>query len=219
MSWIAMSRISAAVSALVSILDKTVIYRYVRSPLTLPLLIGILQTGFGLAVLIIVRVPSDATWGATGAALLSGMLYGINGQLVLRVLYTQEVSRTVPVTQAAPIFVAILALIFLSESISAVQWLAIIGIVMGSALLTVRTEGGVSGIFLHRSFYPLMLAAFSPGQHTSLENQRSMSFRSCLPTDCACSRWEVFFSFSTSVTRRWPTCGAISHNVAQPCCL
>ena len=163
MSWIAMSRISAAVSALVSILDKTVIYRYVRSPLTLPLLIGILQTGFGLAVLIIVRVPSDATWGATGAALLSGMLYGINGQLVLRVLYTQEVSRTVPVTQAAPIFVAILALIFLSESISAVQWLAIIGIVMGSALLTVRTEGGVGGIFLHRSFYPLMLAAFFTG--------------------------------------------------------
>ena len=88
-----MSRISAAVSALVSILDKTVIYRYVRSPLTLPLLIGILQTGFGLAVLIIVRVPSDATWGATGAALLSGMLYGINGQLVLRSpLYAESVS-------------------------------------------------------------------------------------------------------------------------------
>ena len=46
----------------------------------------------------------------------------------------------------------------------AVQWLANIGIVMGSALLTVRhTEGGVGGIFLHRSFYPLMLAAFFTG--------------------------------------------------------
>ena len=163
MSWIAISLMSAAVSGLVSIFDKTVIYRYTRTPETLPLLISLFAMASGLVVLVIVRIPADAKWDAIGAAVLSGVLFGLNGQLMLRVLYTREVSRTVPVTQSAPIFAAVLALIFLHESISAVQWTAIIGIVIGSALISMRFKGSVAGTFLHRSFYPLMLAAFFTG--------------------------------------------------------
>ena len=160
MSWIVIALISAAVTALVSISDKTVIYRYARSPLTLPLLIGMAQTTVGLVVLAAVRIPSGATWEASGSAIASGALFGLSGVLGQRVLFTQEVSRTIPVVQSAPIFAALLALVVLDESISALQWLGIIATVMGSALLSLRITAGIGSIFLHRSFYLLMLSAF-----------------------------------------------------------
>lgn len=160
MSWVVITLISAAVIALVSISDKTVIYRYARSPLTLPLLIGMAQTTVGIVVLAAVRVPPGATLEASGSAVLSGALFGLSGVLGQRVLFTQEVSRTIPVVQSAPIFAALLALVVLDESISALQWLGIIATVLGSALLSLRITAGVGSIFLHRSFYLLMLSAF-----------------------------------------------------------
>ena len=162
-SWVVIALLSASVSALVSIFDKTVLYRYARSPLTLPLLIGIAQTSVGLVLLAAVRVPSEATWVAVGWSIASGALFGLSGQLLMRVLYTQEVSRTIPVTQTAPIFAALIALAFLDESVSALQWLAIIATVVGAASISLRIDRELSTIFLHRSFYLLMLSALIAG--------------------------------------------------------
>ena len=159
MFWIAVALLSAGVGALVSIFDKTIIYRYARSPLTLPLLIGLAQTSVGAVVLAAVRVPDEATWMAVGWALFSGALFGLSGQLLMRVLFLQEVSRTIPVIQSSPIFAGLIALTFLGESISAVQWVGMIATVTGAALLSLRTEGGGGTLFLNRSFYLLMLGA------------------------------------------------------------
>ena len=163
MVWIGIALISAAITALVSISDKTVIYRYARTPLTLPLMIGLAQTTVGLVVLAVVRIPPGVTLEACALAALSGVLFGFGGVLGLRVLFTQEVSRTIPVMQSAPIFAALLALSVLDESISPLQWLGIVATVIGSATLSLRTTVGLKGIFLHRSFYLLMPAAFMIG--------------------------------------------------------
>ncbi len=159
MSWITIALLSASVSALVSIFDKTVIYRYARSPLTLPLLIGIAQTSVGLMVLAAAGMPDEATVRLVAWALLSGVLFGLSGQILMRVLYFQEVSRTIPVTQTAPIFAALFALTFLGESISALQWTGIVATVVGAALLSLRMEDGHETIVLHRSFYFLIFGA------------------------------------------------------------
>jgi uncharacterized membrane protein len=158
-SWAVIALVSAAVTALVSIFDKTIIFRYARTRLTLPLLIGLAQTNVGIVVLVVVRVPSGATLEATGFALLSGALFGLSGLLLMRVLYTQEVSRTIPVTQTAPIFVAFMAVALLGESISPRQWLAVIATVGGAILLSLRIDAGLKALFLHRSFFLLMLGA------------------------------------------------------------
>ena len=159
MSWIAIALLSAGVSAWTSILDKTIIYRYAHSPLTLPLLIGFAQTFLGLVILAAVRVPDEATWGAVGWSLLSGLLFGLGGLLLMRVLYFQEVSRTIPVWQTSPIFAALIAFAFLDEAISAVQWVSIVAMVTGAGLLSLRTERGYRTSFLHSSFFLLMLGA------------------------------------------------------------
>ena len=159
MHWAAIALLSAGVSGLISIFDKTVIYRYAGTPLTLPLLIGFAQTSLGLVIIAAVRVPDDATWEAVGWAVLSGLLFGLGGLLLMRVLYSQEVSRTIPVTQTSPLFAAFIALAFLGEAISALQWAGIVATVVGAILLSLRIERGYSTIFLHRSFYLLTLCA------------------------------------------------------------
>ena len=161
MSWVVIALLGAAVSSLVSIFDKTVLYRYAATPRTLPLLIGIAQTSVGLVVLAVVRVPNEVAWDAVGWATLSGLLFGLGGQVLMRVLYTQEVSRTIPITQTAPIFAALIGMTFLDESVSALQWMAILAMVLGAALLSYRVGGGYGAIILHRPFYLLMLVALA----------------------------------------------------------
>jgi len=160
MNWLFVSLISSAVTSIVGISDKTVIYRYSRTPLTLPLLIGMSQTTVGLIALLVVGVPGEATFIMSFSAFSSGVFFGFCGIISQRVLFTQEVSRTIPVTQSAPIFAAVLALLILGESISPLQWSGIIIAVLGSALISLRMDSGIHSIFLHKSFYFLMLSAF-----------------------------------------------------------
>ena len=163
MSWIAIALVAAAVSAVVNILDKTVIHHYARSPLTLPLLIGIAQTTVGLAVLAVVRTPPEATAQAVGWAIGSGVLFGLGGQLLIRTLFTQEVSRTIPVYQTFPIFAALLAVVFLDEVVSPSQWVGIAATVAGAVALSVRSDAGYRTLFLHRAFIVLMAGSLLTG--------------------------------------------------------
>lgn len=158
MSWITIALLSAAVVSIVNIFDKTVIYRYANSPLTLPLMIGIAQTTVGTVSLLVAGIPAEATVEASVAAILSGIFFGLSGITSQRVLFTQEVSRTIPVTQSSPIFAAILALTFLDEPISLLQWGGIMATVIGSIMLSLRLRD-VGTLFLHKSFYMLMLSA------------------------------------------------------------
>lgn len=163
MSWILIAILSAAVQGLISILDKFFIHKYVTTPLTLPLLIGMAQGTVGLFIVFTVGIGTPFNLEAVMAALASGVLFGIAGVLGMRVLFSQEVSRTTPVVQSAPIFAALLAFIFLRESISVLQWFAIVLTVIGSAMLSVHFGKTGSGIFSHKSFYLLMLAALFSG--------------------------------------------------------
>ena len=159
MSWVVIALASAAVSGLVNMFDKTVLHRYARSSLTLPLMIGVAQTTIGLVVLAFVRIPSGATLQATATAFFSGLLFGISGNLLIRILYSQEVSRTIPVTQTAPIFAAFIGVAFLGEDVSPLQWLAIVATVSGAVMISLRIEANYRGVFLHRSFFLLIFGA------------------------------------------------------------
>ena len=159
MSWVAVALAGAAVSALVSVFDKTVIHRYARTPLTLPLLIGVMQTFVGLALLAIVRVPPSASLEPVLWALVSGAVFGLSAQFLMRVLYTHEVSRTVPVFQSYPIFTAVYASLFLGERLGAQEWGAIIAVVAGAALLSVRRGVAQHRFSLDKAFALLIVGS------------------------------------------------------------
>jgi uncharacterized membrane protein len=144
---------------MISILDKTLLFRYLRSPLTLPFLIGVAQGSTGIILVLALTWPETTTASSIGWGLFSGILWGLSAWFLLRVLYSQEVSRTVPVYQTFPVFTALLAVFFLGEDLSAFHWAAIMATVAGAVLISLRLDQGYRGVFLHRSFFLLMLGS------------------------------------------------------------
>ena len=53
-NWVIIALFSSAVSGLVSIFDKTVLYRYVTNSHTLPVIIALIQMTFGIVTILIV---------------------------------------------------------------------------------------------------------------------------------------------------------------------
>ena len=53
-NWAIIALISAGVSGLISIFDKTVLYRYVTNSHTLPVLIALIQMTFGTLTILII---------------------------------------------------------------------------------------------------------------------------------------------------------------------
>jgi uncharacterized membrane protein len=159
LSWIAIALVSAAVLAMSNVIDKAVMERYSRSQLTLPLMIGIAQVLIGIVVLAAVRIPDGVTLASTSTALLSGLLFGVGANLMMRVLYSQEVSRTIPVMQTSPIFAALIGVAFLSESVSALQWVAIVATVGGAVAISSQIGTSFRSILITRSFFLLILSA------------------------------------------------------------
>jgi uncharacterized membrane protein len=155
-SWVLIALLSAAISGVINLFDKTVLYRYARSPYTLPLMIGGSQMLIGVTILATQPVPAEATTSGIWWSLASGALFGLSAQFLLRVLFSQEVSRTVPVFQTFPIFTALIAVFFLGQSVSALQWLAILATVSGAVILSLRIDREYRRLFLHRSFFLLM---------------------------------------------------------------
>ncbi len=159
MSWVVIALLGAAVAGMINILDKTLLFRYLRSPLTLPLLIGVAQGSIGIILVLALTWPETTTASSIGWGFFSGGLWGLSAWFFLRVLYSQEVSRSVPVYQTFPIVAALLAVFFLDEDLSAFHWIAILATVAGAVLISLRLDQGYRGLFLHRSFFILMLGS------------------------------------------------------------
>ena len=146
MSWVFLALGSALAFAVVSALDKILIQRFVPNPRAFIVLVGLIQ--FGLAA-VVLPFAKFSGYGLDTALIscLSGFLAGIYLVLMFWVMRMQDVSRVVPITSTHPIFVAILAQVFLGEIISVLAWAGIIVTVGGAALMsfgptTRRSERG-----------------------------------------------------------------------------
>ena len=135
MHWIVLSLGSAFGFAIVSALDKILIQRYMPTPLVFIVIVGLCQLGLAA-----VTVPFSTFSGYGVDTLLiaigGGLLSGIYLAMMFWVMRTQDVSRVVPVTTTHTIFVAILAMVFLSEFISLIAWIGIFATVVGAALMS-----------------------------------------------------------------------------------
>ena len=123
-------------------------------------MIGVAHTLLGAVILVLVGVPDTATPTNSMLAIVSGVLMGAGGLTWILLAYRQEISRLIPVTQIAPIFSAILAVFFLSESMSAFQWVSVVATVTGAIAISVRVGERYRGMFIHPSFPILILGAF-----------------------------------------------------------
>ena len=158
MSWIVITLLGAVVLGLVGVLDKAFIHHYARSLRTLPMLIGLSHIPIA-AVFIAVSPLDDLTIGAAAWGLGAGVFGGLSAVVFFRVMARREVSRTIPVVQTFPIFVAPAAVLFLGESLRLLDWAAIFLTVLGAVLISVRQDAGGRGFAIDRSFYQLLGAS------------------------------------------------------------
>ena len=163
MLWVAVVLTATSLAALVNIFDKTVIHRYARTPYLQPLVIGIAMMVVGIPLFAVTGIPPSAPLDAILWALISGLFIGLGTHILVYVLYTQEVSRAIPVYQTYPIFTALMAFFFLGERPDVAEWLAVLAMVVGAVLLSSGTGIRGRGFLLNRPFLLLVLGSAMEG--------------------------------------------------------
>ena len=171
--WIILALVSAAILGVVNLTDKRLLDHHLPGVSTLYLwivLVLLVYIGGGVAV---TGVPRDAALGTILAALASGIGLGLGYALLFVGLKVDEASRAVAITQVYPIFVALLAVLFLGEILNVLQWAAIILVALGTMLVSLpgipnrlaelKPTGGVpillgSGLMLGLGFFAAKVA-------------------------------------------------------------
>ena len=158
MDWLLVSLVGALLFAIVSILDKIILQRFIPKPATFIFLVGVIQVVMGLFIMLFspLRGYPFELWSV---AFLSGMLWGVSLVTMFWVLSYRDVSRVIPVASSSPVFVAILAVVFLSERLTLWHWLAIVVTVAGTALISTKPTEGVNKFSLDSSFFLLIFGA------------------------------------------------------------
>ena len=96
-------------------------------------------------------------------AIASGLVRSVGVVLMFQVMRSEEVSRVIPVINIFPIFVAILAVPLLGETLGYLQWLAILMTVAGAVFISIRRGAEGGRVRLHKSFLLLLAASLSMG--------------------------------------------------------
>ena len=158
MDWVVLSICSAALFAIVNVLDKFILTRISPSAPTFIVLLGLLQLPAAISVLL-VAPPGSHPAGVWATAYAAGFLWGAAIVVMFWVMSKQEVSRVMPVIATSPVFVALLSVAFLSEELTALHWAAIGITVAGAVLISLRLENDSGGGALGQPFLLLLLAS------------------------------------------------------------
>ncbi len=140
MNWLSIAILGSVVFALVSILDKVILVHYIRDARTFIVMVGFIT--FPMGLLILPFVPFD-NYPITvlAAGYFSGFLWGISLIAMFLAMRREDVSRVIPVISISPVFVAILAVMFLAEKLTALHWVAIMATVAGAIIISAKTTG------------------------------------------------------------------------------
>ena len=178
MDWILASLAGSSLIAVVSILDKRILEAHIPGISGFFAFVGGIQVV--IAVVAVLAVPWQA--GAPGSAIawsiVSGLCWGLTLILMFSALRGLEVSRVVATYHIFPVFVAIMAVLFLGEHLTYLHWLAILLVVSGGGLVMLgqRQEEGGHSNRLAIAFVFFASAATGVGLVTSKVALEEMNF-------------------------------------------
>ena len=136
--WALLALGSSVAFCFVSVCDKRLLSFHLQGVPPLCLWCGLVGMSYGSITLLVVGIPAGTSWTVALGPVAAGLLMGCSVVLLFRGLRLMEASRAVAITQSNPVYVAILAMLFLGERISVAQWCAIGLVVAGAALISVR---------------------------------------------------------------------------------
>jgi drug/metabolite transporter (DMT)-like permease len=111
-----------------------------------------------IVLLLFFRVPAGLDFTVFIAVAAAGLTRALASFIVLDSMQREDVALVIPLAGTAPIFVALLAMGFLGDSLSLLQWLAILLVVTGAGLISLKRSMGQTH-FHAGSFLVLLFAA------------------------------------------------------------
>lgn len=154
--WAVLSVLYAFSMAMVNMMDKFVLSRWRLKPIVLLLILGL--TGLVPApVILAVRGFSPLSWKIILTAGAAGLFYVLMSALYFLAARSEEISRVVPLFYLSPLFVSVLAWVFLGERLGVGEYAGILLLMAGAILINSRP-----GVLFRpgKAFRLMILAAF-----------------------------------------------------------
>ena len=150
--WASIAILGTAALGFVHILDSHLISRRMPSLRSYLLPVSIVILVYSLVAFFLFPLPKDiGTWPLL-VAIASGLLRSAALVILLYILKTEEVSWASPLFHTYPVFVAIMAVPLLGEVLGYMQWLAIVIVVTGALIISVKRSSGGSTTWLGKPF-------------------------------------------------------------------
>ena len=186
LDWVSASLVSAALLAIVNVVDSHLIAKRLPSLQSYLLILGFLVLLISVLLIRLFPLSEDVGGRSLVMAILSGLLRGVSVYIMFYTLKREEVSMVIPIVNSYPILVALFAMPILGEFLSTSQWMAIFVVVLGVILASFRGDsasritwsGKILGLLLASSvFWALSevaakyaLAEISPWQMYALSH-------------------------------------------------
>lgn len=154
--WIVLTIISSALFAAVNIFDKIVLNKWVKDPLVPAIVVGVINLMVAGFIFLFHNVPHFS-----GTNVLLSLVVGFLGFLSTITYYKavqlDDVSRVAPLFQLEPLFVLVLAAVFLGEVFSVSKYVGVFMLVLGALTISLKSFRSLK---LGKSFWLMLLTGF-----------------------------------------------------------
>ena len=147
-SWVFLALTSTIIAALVNILDSHYMTRRMPGWRAYVVLCDVFTLPLSIVMLIAIPLPVNIGLRPYFALLGSSCVSIIASILILDAMKKEHVSRISPLTSTSPVFVAVLAFVFLGERLSRLQIIGVAAVVMGAILISLKWDAKI-GARLH----------------------------------------------------------------------
>jgi uncharacterized membrane protein len=150
--WVSIAVLSTAILGMVNIIDSHLLSKRMPSLQAFLLPAGAISLVYGLVIFYLFPLPDDTGFWPLMVTVGSGIARTLSLIILLYTLRMDEVSRIIPMSSTYPIFVAIIAIPLLGETLDYLGWIAVIIVVAGAAIVSARQSPGGSTTWLGRAF-------------------------------------------------------------------
>lgn len=157
MSWILFTILATLAWTIVNIIHKYILSKWVRDPVVPVMILGVI----GLIASFLVYTFqgfSFLSYLNISLAFASGILYILAMVFYFKAVKIEEISRVVPLFYFTPLFILLLATIFLDEIFTPMKYLGIFLLIIGAILVSSK---GLTNIQFGKAFWFMVLASLS----------------------------------------------------------
>lgn len=135
MSWILFSILAALIGAIVNVVDKYILTKWIRKPIVPVMILGIVGLLSSLVIYLFYGF-SYLSYFNILISFVAGILYILAVIFYFKAVKIEEVSRVVPLFFLSPLFILLLAALFLGEIFTLTKYVGIFLLVTGAILIS-----------------------------------------------------------------------------------